>query len=353
MVISKISEMSIRNWKGFRYTAALFKGLIAEKITIKENMLAIFDPCKGTSNCGDEIISLYSMKVIKEVFPDEEKRVYSTHILPDRASLRALPKCNRKVVCGTNLMTPHFEWYSLWKIPPDFYGYRNIITIGVGWGYYCDEISDESRKVYNRILSKHGLHSVRDSYTEQKFRKMGINNVINTGCPTMWNLTEEHCCLIPTQKAKAVIATVTDYDQKPEKDAFMLKTLMEEYDLVYVWIQGKNDYEYLSTIIDVDRVRVLENSLEAFENVLKRGNVDYVGTRLHAGIHAMNYRIRSIIIAIDNRAIEMARDFQLPIIDRVNIETDLRKMIQSDFMTKVKIPVDNINLWKAQFKRRI
>lgn len=86
---------------------------------------------------------------------------------------------------------------------------------------------------------------------------------------------------------------------------------------------------------------------------MKRGNVDYVGTRLHAGIHAMNYRIRSIIIAIDNRAIEMARDFQLPIIDRVNIETDLRKMIQSDFMTKVKIPVDNINLWKAQFKRRI
>ena len=38
---------------------------------------------------------------------------------------------------------------------------------------------------------------------------MGIQNVLNTGCPTMWRLTPEYCATIPTQKAKNVVFTLS------------------------------------------------------------------------------------------------------------------------------------------------
>ena len=37
------------------------------------------------------------------------------------------------------------------------------------------------------------IHSVRDSFSEQMLNSMGITNVINTGCPTMWGITKELC----------------------------------------------------------------------------------------------------------------------------------------------------------------
>ena len=51
-------------------------------------------------------------------------------------------------------------------------------------------------------------------------------------------------------------------------------------------------------------------------------NIDYVGTRLHAGIRALQHKKRTIIIGIDNRAIEKAKDFNLTVIDRKNIKNN-------------------------------
>ena len=48
---------------------------------------------------------------------------------------------------------------------------------------------------------------------------------------------------------------------------------------------------------------------------------DYVGTRLHAGILALNYRKRTLIIAVDNRAAEMKTDINLPVIARGDLES--------------------------------
>ena len=46
------------------------------------------------------------------------------------------------------------------------------------------------------------------------------------------------------------------------------------------------------------------------ESILKRGDIGYVGSRLHADIYAINYKIRSSIIAMDNKVIEIAKDIQ-------------------------------------------
>ena len=45
----------------------------------------------------------------------------------------------------------------------------------------------------------------------------------------------------------------------------------------------------------------------------------------------------------------MGKDTKLPIVLRDEIENKLEKMINSSFETKIEIPTDNINKWKAQY----
>ena len=319
----------------------------------KDASVLLFDTSLNSMNMGDSIIAHYCGKALEQMLAGREPLRLPTHTMPEAAQIHALAAAGTKIVCGTNLMTPHFEEFSNWKMPENLTGYRDIVTLGVGWGYYCDTISETSRFVYNTILSRNKLHSVRDGYTEKKFRDMGITNVVNTGCPTLWGLTPEHCANIPTGKADRVITTLTDYDRDPAWDRRMIEILKANYDEVFVWIQGTEDLEYLESLVDTQTVRVIPRNLEAYTSALKMGNVDYAGTRLHAGIHAMNLGVRTVILAVDNRAIEMGRDFNLPVIRREELEEKLQERICGSWNTQIEIPVDFIVKWKKQFKMQV
>ena len=195
------------------------------------------------------------------------------------------------------------------------------------------------------------LHSVRDNYTLGKFKEMGIENVIKTGCPTIWGLNEQHCRLIPIHKSKRVITTLTDYDRDVELDKRMINVLLENFDKVYVWLQGLNDFEYLQKIANIDVLNIIPRNIEAYTKILDEGDIDYVGTRLHAGIHALNRKVRSLILAVDNRATEMGHDFNLPVVQRNISSEQLKKLIMEDRETKVIIDEKAIDKWKAQFQR--
>lgn len=312
------------------------------------NKLVLFDPSLESENLGDSIISYYCTKALSEMLCAKDVVQAPTHTLPTEKQLEDISCAGLKIVCGTNLITPHFEEFTNWKMPPNLMGYRDIVTMGVGWGYYCEETSKISKFVYRTILSKDKLHSVRDSYTEQKFREMGITNVINTGCPSLWGLTPEHCASIPRKKADRVITTVTDYARDVEADRRMLDILKKNYAQVFVWLQGTEDFSYLQSLVDLNSVRVIERDLDQYTKALDMGNVDYVGTRLHAGIHALNRGVRTIILAVDNRAIEMGRDFNLPAIQRSEICNRLSEMIAEEWATNIMLPLDSIQQWKAQ-----
>jgi len=107
--------------------------------------------------------------------------------------------------------------------------------------------------------------------------------------------------------------------------------------------------EYLRELIDVKRVEIIPNDFESYTKALTCTDVDYVGTRLHAGIHALNLGVRSLIVAIDNRAIEMGKDVNLPLIMRENLEQELVVQIRENRKTDIVIPEQEINLWKKQF----
>ena len=313
-----------------------------------------FDTSIGTRNLGDYIIMHYCGKILDEIFPKHTTVNIGTHLIPTEEQEQTVKQTKYKFVCGTNLLTSNIEHHWRWILPDGVrrkMNYRNVILLGVGWDEYQDACSDYSRMIYRTMLNPCVLHSVRDQYTLNKLRQAGFKNVINTGCPTTWALTPEFCKEIPAKKAKEVITTITDYRRDPEKDSEMLAILSRNYDHVYLWLQGLHDEEYLQTLDIPSNLTTIPASLEAYEEVLRKGGVDYVGTRLHAGIHALNYKIRSIILAVDNRATEMGRDVNLPVIQRDEISEKLEKKIQSDFATQIRINQENIDRFQAQFRR--
>jgi len=223
------------------------------------------------------------------------------------------------------------------------------ILMGAGWWQYGDEPNGYTKLLYRNVLSKSHIHSVRDAYTRDMLRRCGVNNVAVTGCPTLWDLSPEHCAQIPRTKARNVVLTLTDYHRDPVRDREMIDLLLASYERLIFWPQGYGDNAYLESLsLTTDRLDVLSPNLDTFDETLRAGDVDYVGTRLHGGIRAMQLSRRALIIAIDNRAKEMNRDFDLPIVEQGDI-AGVANWIQGDAETRIILPHSEIALWKSQY----
>ena len=77
-------------------------------------------------------------------------------------------------------------------------------------------------------------------------------------------------------------------------------------------------------------------------------SVDFVGTRLHGGMRALQHKRRTVIIGIDNRALELHRDFNIPVLNQTDI-SQLPEIIDSNFTTEVKLNTNNIRKFLRQF----
>jgi hypothetical protein len=181
-------------------------------------------------------------------------------------------------------------------------------------------------------------------------KAIGISNGLNTGCPTMWGLTAEHCAAIPTQKASHVICTLTDYNRDPQNDRAMLDILLANYRTVHLWLQGRDDLSYVQELGYENKLHLISGTLAEFDAVLAQKDLDYVGTRLHAGIRALSKGHRSLIISIDNRAECIGADTGLPILPREDIPSALQARLRGQIETVIRMPWETIAKWKAQFR---
>ena len=265
-------------------------------------------------------------------------------------NMKFLDEAEYKFVDGTHILNKSLlKVYPGWNVSIlNCKPYRNSVLVGVGMAGDFRKPNIYTKMIYRKILSKKYIHSTRDEKTKRLLEAMGYK-AINTGCPTLWMLTEEFCKGIPRKKARDVVFTLTDYKRDEEKDKQLIDILKNHYNTVHFWIQGSRDLEYFKTLDNTDDIELIPPNLEAYEELLKRGNIDYVGTRLHAGIFAMRHKVRSIIIVIDNRARDMQETYNLVTIERSNIE-QLGSLIESSFETSVKIDVKKIAKWKAQFR---
>ena len=319
--------------------------------------ICLFDPSyenarKSLSpNLGDVIIQESVLSELRNMFPGCKIISIPTHSKIRWRDAGKIIFSSFRFVGGTNLLSSRMDEYNQWKINmldiPMMQ--RNVILMGVGWWQYQEDANYYTRCLLKAVLSRKYLHSVRDKYTLEKLKNIGIRNVINTGCPTMWDLQSNNS-IIPNGTTDSVLTMLTDYNKVPELDISLLKLLKENYRKVYFWPQGKNDLTYLKELDTSVPVELLEHSLHSLDSFLRSGvRVDYVGTRLHGGIRCLKKGVRSLILAIDNRAKEISVDTNLPVIDRSNLNA-IKKWILTPSPTYVRINSEAVVKWKNQFQ---
>lgn len=333
-----------------------------------------FDPTISTANQGDFIIRNACETVLHECFPVQLSVSVPIRDRLSKVSMKHVGSADFSFVCGTNLLSSDMRRQRMWNVHlrdavmlrcgdlhkrellnfrliREKFGRTHVVLLGAGWYQYQGEPTAYTKRILKTLLDGQYLHSVRDEYTRQRLLKMGITNVLNTACPTMWGLTEEKCAQIPTHKASRVVTTLTDYRSSLEQDARMLTMLQKHYRDVYVWLQSAEDYACLRQMDAsvTQNLHLIAPNLQDYTALLVSGGIDYVGTRLHGGIHAMNMGCRSLILSVDNRAREIAKDTNLPVLPR-DSETDaLEDRICSSWETQVHLPSNTIQQWKNQF----
>ena len=311
----------------------------------------------GTNNLMDIWIHQRIEQELHNIFPQ-----YFFYSIPTKDYLRRFRSYTKKsrfvFVAGTNLISSrmHFPYTKQWKLRlRDALFIKELILAGVGWRVYEKHPDIYTRFLLKKLLSERFIHSVRDSYTESKLRAIGINNVINTGCPTMWSLNEEFIADIPTGKAENAVITLCNNKYADERiDKRMIEIVKDNYDEVFFWPQVDVDLDYLEALTSdcnwKERITILSPNLKAYSNLLTSDlSLDSIGSRLHSGIFALRHKRRTIIVGIDNRALEIAKDTGLNVIPQAQLLDCLEQAIYSAAPHVIKIPLENIERWKAQF----
>ncbi len=314
------------------------------------NKILLFDTSVLSRNMGDYIIMDAVTNQIREIFSGSMVFHSLTHDKINKSTYALNKLCDFNFIGGTNLLSSNMNSYNQWKINLfDSLFIKNVILMGVGWWQYQEKPNFYTKTLLKRVLNPNLIHSVRDSYTELMLKEIGFDNVLNTGCMTMWGLTESHCDKIPNFKGDDVIFTLTDYNKNPSADLALINCLTNNYKKVFFWPQGDADLKYFLDIISTNSIEILGGNLYDFDKLLSSHNsLDYVGTRLHAGIRALQNKRRSIIVGIDNRASEKSKDFNLVVVDRCDIKK-LENTINISFRTNIKLNTKNIQRWKQQF----
>lgn len=320
--------------------------------------IVLFEPSISSLNLGDYIIVDSAKRelsfLLEESFVVEQStQTPVMHFYQKNDARLKLSRCSEyKFVCGSNLI-----WQNMLSLSPqwnfNFFNCKNTINsilVGVGSGTTKKKLNLYTKLLYRKVLNKKYIHSVRDEATCNRLKSIGIN-AINTGCVTTWCLNKEHCSKIPTSKSNNVVFTLTDYKKDEKLDKELIDILLKNYKIVYFWPQGIGDYEYIDKLNYSDKVKIVAPNIDAMKSLLSKGDIDYVGTRLHGGIFAMQNYIRSIILIVDNRAREMKERYNLPTIERNDLNK-LNDIINAVWNTNININEKAIEYWKGQFNEK-
>jgi len=302
----------------------------------------------ASTNLGDQIIMEAVREELADLLADDFVFTVAAHEWLGAKGRDLLRRSDRAIVGGANLLSSRMWFRPLWKLRPwDAWLGRKSILMGVGWYQYQGSADPYTRWLFRSMLSREALHSVRDSYSERMLRSIGVSNVVNTGCPTIWKLTAALCAGLPKTKSRNVVTTLNTYMPDPARDKRLLAELECSYERVYFWPQTDSDQDYARDLgFDLTLV---EANLRSYDELLERDiDLDYVGLRLHGGIRALKKGRRSIVLEIDNRAAEMGRDFALPTVAQGDWDK-LRRMICEPFATSVTVPSQAVDQWKRQF----
>lgn len=312
--------------------------------------ISICDTTICDDNLGNQIVMDAINPVIDRIFRDAFiiKLQYLEKF--GRFSYRHIRESEYTFFGGTNALSSQMNRYSQMGFTlADAMRVNNVVLVGVGWWQYQKEPNLYTRFLLQRILHRDVIHSVRDEYTKNYLQGIGIANVVNTSCPTVWGLNAAHCANIPDHKNRKAVCTLTDYHQNPVSDAAFLRLMIEKYEHCYLWLQGAGDREYFDSLgLPAGAIELIPPKLSVYDQLLMEEEVDYIGTRLHAGVRALQKGRRALILGIDNRALEIGKNVGLNVCDRKDLGT-ISGFCQGGVANRLRIPEEEIQRWQQQF----
>ena len=90
--------------------------------------------------------------------------------------------------------------------------------------------------------------------------------------------------------------------------------------------------------------------MESLKEFLRSGPAfDYIGTRLHGGVHCLLQGRRSLILEVDNRAREIAQDTGLPTVKREDLGA-IHRWMQESSRLNIRMNRAAIEKWRNQFR---
>ena len=313
-------------------------------------VISVLDTTITSYNLGNQIIMEAVYSVLEELFPEDFLFSLPWEGPISKTSHRYMRSSDYIFFGGTNSLSSHMLSYKQMGFRiRDLVRFNQLTLLGMGWWQYQGDPDLYTELFIKRLLSPRTIHSVRDSYTQQKLSNIGVTQVVNTSCPTTWNLTPDHCSRIEEKKGKNVVLTLTDYNKSREADSRLLELLLDSYERIYYWVQGIGDLDYINSFEKISReIIIIPPKLSKYDHVLDTMDCDYIGTRLHAGIRAIQRQRRAMILAVDNRATEISRDIGLNVRER-NDYSGIKKFINESYVTNLNIPFEDISRWKEQF----
>ena len=313
----------------------------------------------GSSPCnlGDQIIEEAVIAQLHSIFGASAiVDVVSTHLRFGPVQRRLADRADYVIVGGSNLLSSYMDGYFQWDLTlANALRVRRAVLMGCGWWRDQGTANRYTKLLLASVLDWRYRHSVRDSQAEAQLQAINpaaipLLRPINTGCPTMWSLLDQHRITERMSKADVVLTMLTDYDRDPEADRAMLTVLYENYSTVAFWPQGREDLSYALELGFSGTV--IDRSLPALDRfLLHHPQLDYVGTRLHGGIRCLKAGARCLILSIDNRARSIAEDTGLPTAQRGDLPA-IHAWITGAPAPRLNLPAKAISAWKAQFQPR-
>jgi polysaccharide pyruvyl transferase WcaK-like protein len=326
--------------------------------------IALLDPSlpaeneTGSDNLGDVIIADSIKSILADIFPAHEIIRFPTKRALCRNELNALKNCSHRFLGGTNILSGDLKSYNQWEMDTSLIGiarpkFDSVIAMGVGWWQYQDKTTLRSKLFYRHILHRNAYHAVRDQYSYGRITDCGIRNVLNTSCPTVWDL-DGRSTRRKHLASREVLFTLTDYMRSPAQDGELIRTLLEHATGKLLFFpQGSKDIEYIESLSEFRKNRryitLLCREVAEFNKLANDSRVIYVGTRLHGGIRFLQCGRDALIVCVDNRATEIHKDIRLPAVARENFSGMAAWLSGELDFGRISLPLKQIQQWKSQF----
>jgi hypothetical protein len=271
-------------------------------------------PWIATANIGDLVIrdAILARLAASQIFISE---AVPTHEQLPRAAAARLGAARTIIVGGSNLLSTRGRRDTQWPLPR--YAVDRLrgklVLCGVGWRVASMDPKDVGTSLWPQLLDPSALHSVRDGRAAAAMQHLGLRYTL-TGCPSLLYVP---AALGPYDTSTAVV-TVTDYNPDLPRDIGLLHWAESRFPRVFLQPQNQRDADYAVESLGLDRSSVLPRDLDMFTSFLRRHRPVYVGTRLHGGIRAMQIGLPTVILGIDNRAVDLGSEFGLNIAADVN-----------------------------------